>query len=277
MRAAGRVARLQRIGDQRRRAGDPVQAEQAYRRALAIAERRLPRGDVATARIRNQLGVVLKYTGAFDEAAELYGQAHGALVRGLGAEHPEVATVLHNIGGLCHAAGRPADGEAPARRAVAIRERSLGTDHPDVAADRAALAAILDAMGHHDEAADLLESALAIFEATLGPDDHETAVTLSNLGAIDARRGNLQSAERRLRRALAIKERTLGTDHIELVPTLGTLGVVCRRRGATRESRELSQRALDLLLSRGLHSHPQATVLKTNLARLDHTTDVERT
>ena len=115
---------------------------------------------------------MLKYKGTFDEAAELYRQAHGSLVRTLGEDHLEVATVQHNIGGLCHAAGRPAAGEAPARRAVAIRERSLGTDHPDVAADQAALAAILDATGRHDEAIALMESALAKFERTLGPDDH---------------------------------------------------------------------------------------------------------
>jgi tetratricopeptide (TPR) repeat protein len=132
----------------------------------------------------------------------------------LGPEHPEVATVLHNMGGLAHAAGRPADGEPDARRVVRIREAGLGVEHRD-AADRAALAAILDALGRHDEAAELLEGALVVFERTLGPDHHEVGVTLANLGAIDARRGDLDSAGRRLRRALAIKQRTLGSRRVD--------------------------------------------------------------
>ena len=107
--------------------------------------------------------MVLKYTGAFHEAAALYERAHAVLALRLGPEHPEIATVLHNMGGLAHAAGRPADGEPAARRAVTIREASVGADHPTAAADRAALAAILDALGRHEEAAEMLEDALAVF------------------------------------------------------------------------------------------------------------------
>ena len=54
---------LQRLGGERRRAGDTRAAELAYRRALALAERHLPADDVLRARIRNDLGVLLRYTG----------------------------------------------------------------------------------------------------------------------------------------------------------------------------------------------------------------------
>jgi hypothetical protein len=58
-----RVSRLSLLGGLRRRAGDLSGAERAYRQALALAERRLPADDLTTAQVRNDLGVVLKYTG----------------------------------------------------------------------------------------------------------------------------------------------------------------------------------------------------------------------
>jgi hypothetical protein len=72
LRYSTQVDRLDRLGGERRRAGDLNAAERVYRRALAIAERRLASADRATARVRNNLAVLLKYTGHFDEAAVLY-------------------------------------------------------------------------------------------------------------------------------------------------------------------------------------------------------------
>jgi Tfp pilus assembly protein PilF len=260
---------LQRLGSKRRRAGDTTAAELAYRRALALAERHLPADDVLRARVRNDLGVLLRYTGGFEEAAQLYAQAHETLAARLGPSHPHVATVLHNIGGLACAAGRPADGEAAAREAVRIREALAGSEHPTAAAERAALAALLDATGRHDEAHQLLQDALAILQDALGPHHHEVAVALANLAAIDARHGRLDSAERRLRRALMVKERSLGTSHLELAPTLATLADVHRRRAERAQARELLRRALRLYADRGLDDHPHAAALRASLGRLE--------
>jgi tetratricopeptide (TPR) repeat protein len=271
--ARWRINRLRRLGALRRRAGDLRGAERAYRRALAIAEHHLTADGLAAARCRNDLGVVLKYTGGFDEAAFLYEWAHGVFVARLGAAHPDVAMVLHNIGGLAHARGRPAEGEPAARLAVSIRAAALGDEHPATATDRAALAAILADMGNHGEAGELLEHALAVFQRRLGAMHHEVGVTLGSLGTIDAQRGDFRSAERRLRLALAIKQRTLGAHHPELVPTLGTLSSSCRRNGNDADARKFCRRAIDLLDRQGLTEHPHATSLRAHLAGLDAPSD----
>jgi hypothetical protein len=70
--------------------------------------------------------VLYKYTGCFREALRLYRRALTIAVKVLGPEHPEVATLCHNLGGLEHARGRYARGEPFARRSVAIREKALG-------------------------------------------------------------------------------------------------------------------------------------------------------
>jgi hypothetical protein len=51
-------------------------------------------------------------------------------IKVLGAEHPDVATLYHNLGGLEHARGRYARGEPFACRSVAIREKALGAIIP---------------------------------------------------------------------------------------------------------------------------------------------------
>ena len=202
----------------------------------------------------------------------LFGEAERIAAR----DHPDAAVVLHNLGGLAHAAGTPADGEAPAREALRIHQATLGPNHPAAAADGAALAGILIAIGHDEEATKLLEHSLEVFERCYGPRDLEVATTLGSLGVIDARQGDLQRAETRLRTALSIKEQHLGADHLELVPTLGTLGVICRRQGRFAEARESYHRGLELLEGRGAPDHPQIAALRSNLHRLDSWAAPER-
>ena len=153
--------------------------------------------------------------------------------RALGPDHPDVAAVYHNLGGLEHARGRYARGEPHARRAVAIREQALGPDHPDVAADVAALAAILDGQGKYDEAEPLYRrawpssSASTVRSTTRSPSPEQPG------GAL-ARKGDEMKAERLYRRALAIKEKALGPDHPDTALTLNNLAVLCKSRGSMR-------------------------------------------
>ena len=261
------VERLDRLGAERRRAGDLSAADAAYRRALVLAETHLAAGDPTTARVRNNLAVVLKYSGGFDEAAALYERSLESLTATLGPNHPRSRQYFTTSGAL----RTPRDDRPPARaarEAVSIREAALGRAHPESAADRAALAAILDATGRHDEAAELLEGALTIFEQALGPDHYEVGVTLGNLGAIDARRGDLGQADSRPTPRAHDQTTVARPDHVELVPTLGTLGVVCRRAGKEAEARQCYERALRLLEGRVAADHPQVATLKANVAKL---------
>ena len=70
--------------------------------------------------------MLYKYNGRFTKAARLYRQALSSLIAAQGAEHPWVATLYHNLGGLEHARGNHARGEPFARRSVAIRQRVPG-------------------------------------------------------------------------------------------------------------------------------------------------------
>jgi tetratricopeptide (TPR) repeat protein len=59
----------------------------------------------------NNLGVLGKFAGRFDEAAECYRRALAILEYHYSKDCAEAASIYHNLGGLEHARGRFAEGE----------------------------------------------------------------------------------------------------------------------------------------------------------------------
>jgi tetratricopeptide (TPR) repeat protein len=244
------------------------EAEVLLGRALALAEQGRPECDQRIA-VWNELGVLYKSMGRFDEASEVYGRS--LTLAGKQARHADdavMATLYHNLGGLEHARERYAAGEPLARRAVAIRERLLGPDHPEVAKDLAALAALLDGQGKRQEAAASLIRALGILERTYGPDDYEVAVSLNNLAALRYAEGDRAEALRLYRRALAIKEERLGPDHPDVATTLNNMAVLQKAQGDRREAAKLYGRALGIFEKSLGAEHPKTIACRDNYARL---------
>ena len=201
---------------------------------LAHSQRRQGRFDAAEATLQeaprtgavcNALGVVYKETGRFAEAAEQYAAA-------LAASSVDVelhADICHNLAGLAYAQGRFAEAVAPAREALALRERVRPTE---VAADVAVLGAVLVGVDELDEAEALLRRAYGMWTRRFGPDHYEAAVCLHNLGVLQYRRGDHAGAADTLRQALRIKQAVLGPAHYEIAALLDNLAVVKRRRAA---------------------------------------------
>jgi tetratricopeptide (TPR) repeat protein len=171
-------------------------------------------------------GLVAKYAGRPAEAVALQQRVLAATTAAVGDEHPEVATVLHNLAGALHAAGDAAGALPHARRAVAVRTAALGPHHPATVADRAALAGVLVDLGALDEAEELLQGVLADHRDRHGDEHHEVAVTLHNLGCLAARRGDTGTARRLLTRALRTKQAVLGVEHPETLTTTRALSAL---------------------------------------------------
>ena len=127
--------------------GEYARAERLFGFALRVAERMLRANDVLVGALLNDLGMVHKYQGRFDEAERAYRRAHAIFLAARTEVSNELAALYHNRGGLEHARGHLAGGEPFARRGLELRERTLGPDHPAVAADAVALGAILDGQG----------------------------------------------------------------------------------------------------------------------------------
>jgi tetratricopeptide (TPR) repeat protein len=240
------------------------EAEQRYRGALAQADP----GSLDEATVANDLAVTLKFVGKLDEAECLYGRSLAILERELGPDHPDLATLFHNLGGLAHARGDYAAAEPPARRSVELRRKAFGDDHPAVAADVAALAAVLDALCLDAEAEQLFRDSIAVFERSFGPTHYEVAFNRGQLAALLFRTGRLGEAEELYRRALADLEELLGSDHPDLAPPLNNLAVLLAARGDRGAAVALHRRALAILESSVEPDHPTLLACRENLAGL---------
>jgi tetratricopeptide (TPR) repeat protein len=137
-----------------------------------------------TARLINQLGLLLKEKAQYVEAEPLYRRALAISEASYGPDHPEVASGLNNLAGLLRATNRLSEAEPLYRRALAIDEASYGPDHPEVASDLNNLALLLRATNRLSEAEPLIRRALAIDEASDGPDHPTVASDLNNLAAL---------------------------------------------------------------------------------------------
>ncbi|MFC4943032.1 tetratricopeptide repeat protein [Pseudonocardia sp. GCM10023141] len=224
-----------------------------------------PDGRVAA---HNELGMTARYAGRYDEAAEHYARARAELESAHGPDHPELATVHHNLSGLAHARGDIAEAQRAAWLAVEIRERALGPDHPATVADRGALAAVLISAGRVAEAETILEEVLAAVEQSYGGEHHEVAVVLHNLGSAAFTSGHHGRAGELLARSLALKEKALGPAHPELASTLCNLAQVLQANGQSAAAVELFRRAVAVLAADTETDHPIAVICREALQNL---------
>jgi tetratricopeptide (TPR) repeat protein len=257
-----RVAALGGAGTALRVMGQYGDAEPWLRRAITVAERTVDAQLLAGA--LNNLAVLFKYTGNFDEGERLYLRALS-----LAEENSaQAATLYHNLGGLDHARGRFESAEPHARRAVEIRARLLGDDHLDTLADACALAGVLDGLARYTESEPIYRRALAAFERLLGPEHYEIAVNLNNLAGVRWSLGDAVEAEVLYRRALEMKRRLLGPDHPDTAVTGHNLASMLEDLGRTAEARTLAAHARCVFESVLSEPHPKIDAARSLCTRL---------
>ncbi len=199
-----------------------------------------PVAQRSQAALENSLGVVCRMLGRLDEAADHYAAALRRL-RGL-EPGDELASLLHNLAGLCHARDASEEGIDHGRRGLHLRLRLHGDDHELVAADRANLAGLLYDVGRVEEAEAQFEAAIGIFGRRFGDDHPEIAVCLSGLASIHAERGDRSQAERLYRRASGIKAAHWGPDHVDTLITEYNLARLLFEAGRPDEARAIAER-----------------------------------
>jgi tetratricopeptide (TPR) repeat protein len=81
-------------------------------------------------------------------------------------------------------AGKYAEAEPLAKRALALREQVSGPDHPDIGQSLNMLAELYQAQGRYPEAEALFKRGLGLAEKALGPEHHSVSVSLGSLAGL---------------------------------------------------------------------------------------------
>lgn len=245
-----------------------AESEREHRDGLALALAQFGEDSAEVAGSRNDLAILYKYWGRWQEARVLYEQALATFSRLEGDKSPGVVAVLHNIGGILHIQGEYAAAEPHARRAWEISREVLGEDNPGTLRDLGAYAAVLDGLGRHADTVPIYRQLLAAWRGGLDPSQYETATTLHNLAAALQSAGSPAEAEQHYREALAIKCATLGEDAVDTALTRNNLGQLLAGSGRDAEAVEQLRLAVAVLEKRLEPGHPHLAVARGNLAGL---------
>jgi tetratricopeptide (TPR) repeat protein len=221
-----------------------------------------------TARLMNQLGILLLSKAAYAEAEPLLRRSLAIDEAAYGPEHPTVATALNNLAQLLKATNRLAEAEPLMRRTLAIDEAAYGPDHPTVATALNNLAGLLKATNRLAEAEPLMRRTLAIDEAAYGPDHPTVARDLNNLAMLLQATNRLAEAEPLYRRALAIAEAAYGPDHPTVATALNNLAGLLQATNRLAEAEPLMRRTLAIDEAAYGPDHPDVARDLNNLAGL---------
>ena len=141
------------------------------------------------------------------EAEVNYRRELAILEKAKGENHPDVAGVLIDLGGVLELKHQDGEAEVHYRRALAILEKAKGESHPDVVRPLFKLGNAAGWNGRYTEAEVHFRRALAILEKAKGVTHQEVIEPLLGLTNVYAAKGQYEEANRLYKRALAIQER----------------------------------------------------------------------
>lgn len=201
------------------REGRMEDARDAYRQELAQATAIEP-GGVLEIQALNDLG---KVESELDQLADARKHLERALVlatQQLGADHPLVGGIDHDLGTVVYREGKFTESLPFFETAIAIRSAAYGADSVEAANSIQASGNALISMDRPAEAAARFARAIAILTARLGPDHPDVATAYNDIGGTYHRAGDYEKALANAQRVKALREKALGPDHPDVAQSL---------------------------------------------------------
>ena len=210
--------------------GRYAEAEQLYKRALAIEEKALGANRPEVASTLNNFANLYSRQGRYAEAEGLLKRTLTIYEKALGANHPKVAAALGNLGNVYDDQGKYAEAEGLFKRALAIEEGAR--------AKPSRVGRHAQQPGHRVQEPREIRRGRGALQArarypgeSAWPDHPYVATTLSNLGNVYEDEGKYADAEALHKRALAIREKVLGAEHPDVAGSLTNLAIVHGSQG----------------------------------------------
>jgi tetratricopeptide (TPR) repeat protein len=198
-----------------------MQQAVAMQRSLWGAE---PYPDYAAA--LNDLGLMLRDQGDYDQSEKLLQESLAMKRRLLGEKHPELALALNNLALVLWRKGDLAEAESTYRQALAMQRELLGEAHPDVANTLNNLAFVLYDRGDAGAALKTEGESLSIYQKLFPNDNPNVAATMNRLGYWLTEAHDYAAADRYLEGALAMRRRLFKPSHPEIASSLLHVGIL---------------------------------------------------
>ncbi len=205
--------------------GRPADGKRWSRLAWAIADS-LPRNDSLHAELLRHRALILRAEGRFAEAVEVSLRAIPLAERAYGADHPQVAALLSNLGIFYNEMGRNEESIRASLRGLAIRRKILSPGHPDFAKSYNTLGNAYSDLNRFDDALASFRQAYEIFLHGYGPDHPMTSGMRGNVAIVYKELGRYAEAESLYREVLEDTLRLQGPGHPDTALAWVNLGEV---------------------------------------------------
>ncbi len=177
-------------------------------------------------------------------AEKLQKRALSIFEQHLGAEHPDTASALSNLGFLYYNRAENGQAEPLLVRALSIQEKQLGDEHLETVRIGQNLGILYIDQRRYEQAEPLLVRALSIHEKLLGTEHPDIARSLHSVAVLYIQQRRYEQAEPLLVRALSIHEKLLGTEHPDIARSLHMLAHLYLEQGKYKQADLLYQRAI---------------------------------
>jgi tetratricopeptide (TPR) repeat protein len=201
---------------------DALQAEELFRRALALREQALGPDDKSVITSINNLAALYVSRGELDEAEPLLKRAMTASVKRVESSQGDLAINLNNLARLYFKRGDFSQAEPLLMRLLTLK-RPMGPEHPEVATVLVSLAKVRQALGKYEAAERIWRRVLAVRERTLAAGDPAVLQTIDGLADALAAQGKLAPACELRERALASRAGATGAEHPLITAMRGKL------------------------------------------------------
>ncbi len=224
------------------------QAEEGFRKVLAIKRKVLGDEDAETATSYDNLAQSLDAQGKYQEAEEDFRKALDIRIKVLGEEDPETAQSYNNLAAKLNDWGKYQQADAGFRKALAIFRKARGEEHPETAACYHNLAGNLQDQGKYTEAEENYRKALVIKRKLQGDEHPDTAKCLDNMAGNLEDQGKFKQAEEGRLRALAIRLKFFQEENSEIAVSYSNVATNQLRQGNYKEAEQGYRKALAIEL-----------------------------
>lgn len=170
-------------------------SEKLLHEALAVFEELLGENHPSCGAAHNNLGLLYKMQGRFQEASDAYLEALRIRRASLGSEHDAVALTLFNLGKLYEITGSYKDAEMYTAESVSIYAKVLGEDHSVTRNATVLWGQLLRQTGEYDKAAQILKDCLNAYAAASGTDGRDYGDVSLLLAQVELDRENFEMAK----------------------------------------------------------------------------------
>ena len=221
--------------------------------------------DLHTLTAQNDLAIVHRWLGRYQEAEKIAAAVLASREQKLGHDHPDTLASANNLALILHDRGKYADAERRHKQTLEVRERVLGPEHDDTLKSVNNQALSLKRLGRYEEAEEALKRAFAARKDSLDKIDVSTLRVLNNLGLV--LRLQKKTDEALLYHTEALKGRLLilGPKHPDTLRSRQNIAVV-RMDQERFEEAELTTRDVIEEYEKSLgHDHPNTVDARSNL------------